>query len=112
MEYTRSVLQDSSQTHSLLPLLGDMPLSGVGNSALKMLVDRMSTEKKASGDPLSAKTIVNYLETAKLVVASAVNAEGEQLYPRKWNDEFIGVPVVEKEKQIRQTVTSDDVLRE
>ena len=93
----------------LLPILGDLPLSGVGNSALKMLVDRMSAERKPSGDPLAAKTIATYVGTAKLVVASAVNAEGEPLFPRRWNDEFIGTPIVEKAKQKRQTVTSAEV---
>lgn len=52
---------------------------------------------------------MNYVEAAKLVVASAVNAEGELLYPRKWNDDFIGVPIVEKDKQVRQTITADEV---
>ena len=72
-------------------------------------IDKMSAEKLPSGNNMLAKTIVNYVETAKLVVASAVNAEGEPLYPRKWNDEFIGVPIVEKDKQDRQTVTGDEV---
>jgi integrase len=94
----------------LLPLFGDLPLSEIGNSALKRLVDKMSAEKPPSGNNIAAKTIVNYVETAKLVVASAVNAEGEALYPRKWNDEFIGVPPSsKKDKQHRQTVTGDEV---
>ena len=38
-----------------------------------------------------------------------MNAEGEPLYPRKWNDEFIGVPIVEKDKQHRQTVIAEEV---
>jgi hypothetical protein len=36
----------------LLPLLGDTRLSEIGNSVLKMLVDKMSAERKPSGDPL------------------------------------------------------------
>jgi len=32
-------------------------------------------------------------------VASAVNDEGEELYPRNWNPDFIDMPVVEKSKQ-------------
>jgi integrase len=87
----------------LVPVLGGLPLAEVGNSALRILVDQMSTEK------LSAKTIANYVTAAKLVVASAVDAEGEPLYPRKWNDEFIGVPIVEKDKQKRQTVTGEEI---
>jgi hypothetical protein len=31
-----------------------------------MLVDRMSAERKPSGDPLAAKTIATYVGTAKL----------------------------------------------
>jgi hypothetical protein len=56
--------------------------------AMKTVVHKMS----AAG--LSAKSIVNYCAVAKLVVASAVNAEGEQIYPRKWNHAFIGLPIV------------------
>jgi hypothetical protein len=32
-------------------------------------------------------------------VASAVNEEGEQVFPRKWNHEFIDMPIVQKSKQ-------------
>jgi len=32
-------------------------------------------------------------------VASAVNDEGEELYPRNWNADFIDMPVVEESKQ-------------
>jgi hypothetical protein len=34
-----------------------------------------------------------------MVVASAVDEQGEPIYPRKWNHEFIDLPVVEKGKQ-------------
>jgi len=58
---------------------------------------------------LSAKTIVNYVQVVKLVVASAVDQEGEQVYPRKWNHDFIQLPVVCKEKQHRPMVTEADL---
>lgn len=87
----------------LLPNLGDMPLADVANGAMKTLVNKMS----AAG--LSAKSIVNYCEVVKLVVASAVNAEGEQIYPRKWNHDFIGLPIVDKNKQRRPTLTANEV---
>jgi integrase len=49
---------------------------------------------------LSSKTISdNYVPVVKMVVASAVDEQGEQLYPRKWNHEFIDLPVVEQGKQ-------------
>ena len=43
----------------------------------------------------------------KMVVASAVNDEGEEIYPRKWNHEFIDMPIVEEEKQNTPTFSSE-----
>lgn len=77
----------------LIPNLGNLPLSTVNNGAMKQLV---ATMLKGG---LSAKTINSYAQVAKSVVASAVDTEGEQLFPRKWNQEFIDLPVVDEEDQ-------------
>jgi len=77
----------------ILPAIGDMPLSQVGNPTLKGLV---ATMKKAG---LSAKTIDDYIQPAKMVVGSLLDEEGEPVYPRKWNNEFIDMPVVENQRQ-------------
>jgi integrase len=45
----------------------------------------------------------------KLVVASAVNEEGEQIYPRTWNHDFIGLPIVRKDKQHRPTISQAEL---
>ena len=87
----------------LLPELGDTLLADVSNKTVRELVEKMS----AAG--LSAKTIVNYVQVVKLVVASRVNDEGEQVYPRTWNHDFIQLPVVRKDKQHRPTVTDADL---
>jgi integrase len=87
----------------LLPNLGEKLLADVTNKAVRELVEKMSQAG------LSAKTIVNYVQVAKLVVASAVNDEGEQTYPRTWNHDFIQLPVVHKDKQHRPTVTETDL---
>lgn len=87
----------------LLPYLGDRSLSEVGNAALKELIEKMANAG------LSAKTIINYTKVVKMVVASAVNAEGEQLHPRKWNHDFIGLPVLRREEQHRPTVTEAEL---
>jgi integrase len=87
----------------LLPNLGDRTLSEVGNAALKNLIDKMVDAG------LSAKTVINYTKVVKMVVASAVNAEGEQLYPRKWNHDFIGMPILNREGQRRPTVTESEL---
>jgi integrase len=89
----------------LLPHLGDKLLADVANRAVRELIEKMSEAG------LSAKTIVNYVQVVKLVMASAVDEEGEQIYPRKWNHDFIQLPVVRRDKQHRPVVTEAD-LRE
>src|SRR5579859_4841501 len=69
---------------------GDCPVSDVNNSVLKGLVVVMS---KAG---LSAKSIENYIQVPKMVVASVLDEDGNEVYPRKWNNEFIDMPIVEE----------------
>jgi integrase len=87
----------------LLPHIGDKLLADVSNKTLRELVEKMS----AAG--LSAKTIVNYVQVAKLVVASAVDDEGERIYPRTWNHDFIQLPLVRKDRQHRPMVSETDL---
>src|ERR1035438_6912508 len=54
--------------------------------------------KMASAN-LSPKTIINYTGLVKLVVASARDKEGELLFPRKWDSEFIDLPIVTNQHQ-------------
>ena len=84
------------------PNIGDLPLSDVNNSALKVLVAKMS------GGGLSPKTITgNYVPVVKMVVASAIDEQGEQIYPRKWNHDFIDLPVPQKDKQNTPSFSTD-----
>jgi integrase len=87
----------------LLPTIGDLALSDVGNGALKTVVDKMSVAG------LAAQSIITHTRVLKLVVASAVNSEGEELYPRKWNNAFAGVPLLDPTKQHRPTFTLAEV---
>jgi len=87
----------------VVPHIGDKLVAEVSNGVLRELVGKMM----AAG--LSPKTIVNYSQVVKLVVASVVNDEGDQIYPRKWNHDFIGIPIVDKEKQHRPTVTPTEL---
>jgi len=77
----------------LNPQIGGLPLSEVNNRVLKQVVAFMSE------GGLSPKTIDNYVGVVKSVVASAVDKEGEEIYPRKWNHEFIDMPVVAESRQ-------------
>jgi integrase len=87
----------------ILPHIGQKPLLEVSNKVLRDLVEKMTAEG------IAAKSIVNHSQVVKMVVASAVNDEGEQLYPRTWNHEYIGMPIVDTAKQHRPTVTSEEV---
>jgi hypothetical protein len=83
------------------PNIGDLTLSEVNNAVLKSVVAKMSEQG------LSPKTIDNYVPVVKMVVASAVDEQGEEIYPRKWNHEFIDLPVVEKDKQNTPSFSSE-----
>lgn len=83
---------EANLTH-VLPLFGNRDLADINNNSLKTLVSKLSA------DGLSASTIVGVVTVVKLVVASAVNEQGEELYPRTWNHEFIDLPVIDPNSQ-------------
>jgi integrase len=83
---TKAIWQ-SSLDNWLNPAIGNLPLSEVNNATVKPLIADMA-------EALGASSIQSHLTLIKLVVASAVDNEGEQLYPVKWNHDFMDVPVV------------------
>jgi integrase len=88
----------------LNPAVGDLPLAAINNSTLKELVTKLSAAK------LSPKTIVNYTQLMKMVVASAVDEQtGDQLFPIKWNHDFADMPVVGKQHQ--PSLTEDEMTK-
>ena len=72
----------------LIPNIGQTMLQDVNNGTLKALVTKMVNAG------LSAKSVNSYAGLVKLVVASAIDQNGEQLYPRKWNHDFIEMPLI------------------
>jgi integrase len=84
------------------PNLGDMALSSVNNLAVKQLVAKMTTAE------LSPKTMNNVVQVVKMVVASALKEDGEQVYPRTWNHDFIDLPEIRNQ---RQPTFSEDVMK-
>jgi len=88
------------------PNIGDTALDAVNNLAMKELVAKMV----ASGE-LGPKSIGNYTQVVKMVVASAINEQGEEIHPRKWNHEFIDMPVVKKKEQRRPAFTGGEVTQ-
>jgi integrase len=87
----------------ILPNLGNKLLSEVRNRALRQFVEILSAAR------LAPKTIVNVVTVVKLIVASAVDEEGDQIHPRTWNHEFIQLPLVIKEKQNRPTINEAEI---
>ena len=85
------------------PNLGDLTLSRVDNKALKEFVEKLATAK------LSPKTIVEIVAVAKMVVASARDDNGKQIYPREWNHEYIDLPTVKAGQQDTPTVEAEEV---
>jgi integrase len=88
----------------LIPNLGDLPLSDVGNGALKNLVCKMKGQ-------LSPKTQHTYVGFAKEIRKSLVDEEGEVVYPITWNNDFIAIPRINKRLQRRGKVSAQDVER-
>ncbi len=92
-----------SAVNWLNAFLGDVSLADVRNEKAKQLVLQMRKRQ------LSDKTMVNYFQVVRSVVASAVSSEGEQLYPRTWNFQFIGLPIVDERKQNKPFLTGPEI---
>jgi len=94
----RSILKNH-----LNPLIGEIPLSDVGNRTMKSVVEKLSKKK------LAPATIKNICLVVKLVVASAVDDDGNQLFPMKWNSRFIDAPQVDPTTQHKPSFTGAEV---
>jgi hypothetical protein len=77
----------------MYPFFEGYPLADVNNRAMQEFVEHIS------GHGLSPATIRDYSNFVKSVVASAINEDGEELFPRTWNEEFIDAPVVKHQRQ-------------
>jgi hypothetical protein len=76
----------------IYPYFGETYLTDVNNLTLKELVEHMATT-------LSPSTVRDYVNITKAVVASAIDENGEQKFPRKWNSEFIDAPLIDQQRQ-------------
>lgn len=83
------------------PHMGDVPLADVNNLVLKGFVSHLVD----SG--LAANSIRLHVQTVKMVVASAIDDNGEPVYPRKWNSNFIDLPEIRNEH--RPSLTSEQI---
>ena len=77
----------------MYPFFEGYLLADVNNRAMKEFVEHIS------GPGLSPATIRDYSNFVKSVVASAINEDGEELFPRTWNEDYIDAPVVKHQRQ-------------
>jgi integrase len=89
----------------ILPAIGCQPISEVNNASMKKLVEVLV------GKGLSPASIRNICLVVKLVKASAVDQNGGELYPMKWNAEFIDAPVIDARKQRTPSLSGEEVAK-
>jgi integrase len=77
----------------LYPDLGDLPLAQVNNATVKPLVAKMRAAN------CSPQTIHSYIGLVKMIVASKLDANGEQMFPRQWNHRFLDIPIIGDQHQ-------------
>ena len=54
-------------------------------------------------------TLADHILVIKLIISSATDPEGEEIFPRKWNRRVINAPRVERDKQHTPCLTRDEV---
>jgi integrase len=89
----------------ILTVLGSQPIGEVNSASMKKLVEVLVSKG------LSPASIKNICLVVKLVKASAVDGNGDELHPMKWNAEFIDAPVVDSRKQRTPSLTGEEVTK-
>lgn len=87
------------------PEIGALEVSQVENGIMKRLVARIA----AAG--LSSSTIAGVTNCVKGIVSSAVDENGNELFLRKWNADFIDAPVIDPKNQ-KAPILSREALQE
>jgi integrase len=84
----------------ILPVIGNMTLPDVSNKTVK---DFVATLK------LAPKSVNNVVQVIKMVRGSALDEEGNELYPIKWNHDFIDMPTIKAREQHQPSFTPDQI---
>lgn len=77
----------------ILPAIGQVDMKDFANGAMRDFAQAL-TDKG-----LSPKTVLEVTGVVKQMFATATDGEGDSLYPRKWNHEFIDLPTIGRQKQ-------------
>jgi integrase len=89
---TLALYQAFSNNH-VLPMLGEIRIESFTNGPMKKFVQQLNDKK------LSPKTVKEISSFVRSVIASAVDDEGNKLYPREWNHRFIDAVPVKDQRQ-------------
>jgi integrase len=89
---------ESHWNNWIRPELGKLDISAVDNGVMRSFIAKLS---KADLAPTSIQSIFN---VAKGLISSVVDENGNEIYPRKWNAEFIDAPEVKKQSLKAPTV--------
>ena len=85
----------------IVPSIGGQQIDEFGNAQLREFVRHLDNEE------LSPKTINEIAGTVKQIVASVVNENGDEMFPRKWNADFLDMPTIGNQNQ--PTVSADQI---
>jgi integrase len=96
-------LYDSYIRNHINPYFGDMEIEDIKNAVMKQFAAKLIS------DELSPATITGVMTVTKRIISSAVNDEGELLFPKTWNHRFIGVPQVNPRKQKTPIISAEGV---
>jgi integrase len=94
----------ASRVKTILSVVGPQTrLEDFKNAAMAKFVQDAKRFKWAPS------TLADHILVIKLIISSATDAEGEELFPRTWKRRVINAPRVERDKQHTPCLTSDAV---
>jgi integrase len=99
---TARIYQSYLDQH-ILPEIGEAPLTVIENGRMREFIGRISGKK------LSPSTVCQIFNVVTAVIASAVDENGNQIYPRTWNHDFIDLPVINKHDTKAEIVTPEQI---
>ena len=94
----------ASRAKTILQVVGPWTrLEDFKNAQMKKFIE------DCAGFNWAPSTLNDHIICLKLIIASATNAEGELIFGRTWNTDFLDAPRVERDKQHRPTITREQI---
>jgi integrase len=86
----------------ILPNLQNTRLPDITNKVVRDFVTHLTGR-------LSAKSLRNVVQVIQMVKASAIDENGDEIYPTKWNRDFLDLPQIKQREQNRPSFTSPQI---